>query len=206
MKIKKFKFRQILKLNLLNSRMYENPIKKTDSSFSPDFNIIKALSDFKRILNVIYQFHYANKKILFVGSPTNFEFKINRLTHHVAVPNNFELQGLLLSNLKQQKRAKMRNKAFSNFYLRSLHPKLTDRPDLIVIFSHEKTRNLLNESYVAKVPVINFDFEGLVNEFLLKSLYKVQLTSSNSVSVFDKSLFFLGLNFLFTENSKKKRN
>ena len=158
-------------------------------------------------MNVIYQFHYANKKILFVGAPTNFEFKINRLTHHVVVPSNFELQGFLLSNLKQQqKRSKVKNNAFSNFYFRSLQPKLTDRPDLIVIFSHEKTRNLLNESHVAKVPLINFDFAGLANEFLHKSLYKVHLTSSNSVLVFNKSLFFLGLNFLFIENSKKKRN
>lgn len=205
MKIKKFKFKQILKLHLLNSKAYEHLVKKPDSNLLTDFNITQIIGNFKKVLHIIYQFHYAKRRILFIGVPKRLELKINKLTSHLAVPSNFDLQGILLNNLKQLKSAKEANQSLSNLYLRSLLPKLSKRPDLIVLFSCEKKQNIINESYVAKVPVIIFDAENVSNELLAKGSYKVQSIGSDCVSASDKSLFFLGLNFLFKDTQKNLR-
>lgn len=202
MKIKRFKLKQILKLYLLNSKAYQHLVKNKDSSFY--FNLITVVENFKKVLQIVYQFHYAKKKILFIGIPKNLELKINKLTSHLAVPSNFDLQGIFSSNnFKQVRSIKGINQPFSKLYLRSLLPKLSKRPDLIVIFSCVKKQNIINESYVAKVPVIIFDAENVSSDLLAKGSYKVESIGADSISVSDKSMFFLGFNFLFKDTQKR---
>ena len=106
MKLKKFKFKQVLKLHLLNSKMYEHGAKKGNSVFLTDLNLTKTVSEFKKSLNIIFEYHQLNKKILFVGLPPKLELKINQRTHHAAVGRNVELQSLLTNNLKPFKFSK----------------------------------------------------------------------------------------------------
>jgi len=203
MKLKKFKFKQILKLHLLNSRAYEHALKKTNSGFLTDFNLIQIISDFKKALHVIFEYHRANKKILFIGAPKKLELKINRSTHHVAVDHNFELQGVISNNLKSAKFTKAGKQTFSKVYLKSLIPKLSKKPHLVVLLSHEKNQNIIAESYVAKVPVITFVSDSYSKTELGNGSYNLEGFSQNSTSTSEKSLFFLGLNFLFKRLKKK---
>lgn len=200
MKIKKVKFKQILKLHLLNSRAYEHSAKTLHSSFFLDFNMTQSISDLKRILHIIYQFHSVDKKILFIGISKKLELKINKLTPHVAVPNNSNLQGFLFNNQKLLKETKTINRSSSHLDLKLLFPKLLERPDLIVLFSHEKKQNIINESHVAKIPLILFNAKNLSKELLVKSSYKALPFSSNSGSVSEMGFFLQGLNFLFKES------
>lgn len=200
MKIKKVKFKQILKLHLLNSKAYEHFAKISHSSSLLDFSMTQSISDFKRILHIIYNFHSIEKKILFIGIPKKLELKINKLTPHLAISSNFNMQGFLLNNSKLLKETKTVNRASSHLDLRLLFPKLSERPDLVVLFSHEKKQNIITESYVAKIPLILFNAKSLSKELLVKSSYKALPLNSNSDSISEMGFLFQGLNFLFKKS------
>lgn len=200
MKIKKVKFKQILKLHLLNSRAYEHFAKTSHSSSFLDFNMTQSISDFKRILHIIYQFHSVGKKILFIGVSKKLELKINKLTPHLATPSNFDLQGFFLNNQKLLKEVKIINRAALHLDSKLLFPKLLERPDLVVLFSHEKKQNIINESHVAKIPLILFNAKSSSKELSVKSSYNVLPFSSNSGSVSEMGFLLQGLNFLFKKS------
>ena len=196
MKIKKFKFKQILKLYLLKSKMYEQVVKKNNFSFSAEINLFRILSNFKKVLQIIFRFHELEKRILFIGVPKKLESKINKLTNHVAVPNNFDLQGIIFKNFKGEN---------MNNDFKLLFPKLSKRPDLIVLFSSNKKETIFSESYFGKVPLIVFDEKQNSRNTWLNNSYNVQLGKNNFVSLFNKNIFFLSLNFLFKPVKKKFR-
>jgi hypothetical protein len=197
MKVTKFKFKQILKLHLLNSRAYEHATQKANSGFLTDSSLTQVISDFKRALHIIFKYHKASKRILFVGVPKTLEEKINRRTHHVAVDHNFELQGVISNNLSSSKFGKLAKQSLSKIYVRSLIPKLTKKPDLVVIFSHEKKQNLILESNIAKVPLILFESAKSLSTRGLNNFYTVGSLGENLRSISERSLLISGLNFLF---------
>jgi ribosomal protein S2 len=203
MKINKFKFKQILKLHLLNSRAYEYAAQKTNSGLLTDFSLTEIISDFKKALHIIFEYHKANKKILFVGIPKKLELKINTLTHHVAVDKNFELQGVISNSLNSAKFAKIEKQSFSKIYVKSLVPKLLKKPDLVVVVSHEKKQNIIAESNVAKIPVIVFESNNSFLTNLSANFYNFRGFGENLTSSSEKNLFVLGLNFLFKRFKKK---
>jgi len=202
MKLKKFRSKQILKLHLLKSRAYEYAVKKNNFGFLMNFNLTQVIINFKKALYIIFEYHQANKKILFVGVPTKLELKINRLTSHVAVPNSFNLQGLFSNNYNQLKLVKNNKQPFSKINSKLLLPKLSKKPDLVVLFSYYKKESLLAESYIAKVPVIIFDNDRELDANLSGSFYNVQGIAGDLPIKLHKTLFFFGLDFLFKKFKK----
>jgi hypothetical protein len=83
-----------------------------------------------------------------------------------------------------------------------LLPKLSKKPDLVVLFSYYKKESLLTESYIAKVPVIIFDSDRELNTNLANSFYNVQGIASDLPIKLHKTLFFFGLEFLFKKIKK----
>nr|BBC77518.1 ribosomal protein S2 [Nitzschia sp. PL3-2] len=205
MKIKQFKFKQILKLHLLNSGMYEYTTKKVNSAASTDSSLIQVVSSFKKALSIIFEFHQAKKTILFIGVPKKLELKINKLTNHTAVPHSFDLQGVISNTFKPLKLSKTDKNFFSKLYLKSLLPKLVKKPDLVVLFSHEKKQSVINESYIAKVPLINFDCDSSIKDTWVNNLYNVQGVNFNASQNPNKNIFFIGLNFLFRASNEKNK-
>lgn len=206
MKINKFKSKQILKLHLLNSKAYEYISKKANPGILTSFNVTQIVADFKKVLHVIFQYHQADKRILFIGIPKKLELKINQLTNHVAVSSNFELQGVISNNLKMLKIGKSNKQSFSKVYSKLLLPKLTKKPDLVVLFSHEKKQNIINESHIAKVPLILFDYNDDLKGAWSNSLYNLQGIGDSLARTSNKNLFFFGLNFLFKTVKRKSNN
>lgn len=198
MKTKKFKFKQILKLHLLKSRAYENSIKKTN--FLKPISLTQTIVDFKKVLKIIFKYHQIDKRILFIGVPTELELKINKLTNHVAVSKTFNLQGFISNNnnIKTNKSSKSR---FSSF----LFPKLLQKPDLIILFSSEKEQNIISESYVAKTPLIKFGTDYDIKNSEVRSLYNIPGFGDNLQLTQNKNLIFIGLNFLFKTIQRKKK-
>jgi ribosomal protein S2 len=203
MKLKKFKFKQVLKLHLLNSKIYEHGTKKGNSTFLTDLNITKTISEFKKSLNVIFEYHQLNKKILFVGLPPKLELKINQRTHHTAVDRNVELQSLLTNNLKSSKLSKLaKHLAFKDYFKLSL-VKFSQKPDLIVLLAHEKKQKVILENNLAKIPLIVFNSSDCLEDNSLNGFYNVTGFHENLVSTSEKTLLFLGLNFLFKRFKRK---
>jgi ribosomal protein S2 len=195
MKIKKTRIKQLLKLSLLKLRVYEQFTNKTKLNGFVDSNLNQIIVNIKKVLQIIFQYHKAEKRILFVGVPCELEQKINQLTKHVAVPKNFDIQGMV-SNFDPKVFLKSENldQAWSKNFLKSLLPKLSKKLDLIVLFNHEKSESILTESKIAKIPVIFFG----VNQDPLKSpLYSVEGDFKNLLTGPNQNILSIGLNFLF---------
>jgi ribosomal protein S2 len=197
-KIKKIKYKQLLKLHLLKSRIYEQPIKKTSFNDLIDLNLDQVLVGLKKALQIIFQYHQTKKRILFIGLPYQLESKINQLTRHLAVSNSLNLQGFISNNnFKVLKDNKNVNKESVINYSKFLLPKLTKTPDLVILFDHEKSKNILSEAWVGKVPVIIFDSNIDSQDTFLHNFYVVKGNFKNILTTFDKNLFLVSLNFLF---------
>tara|TARA_B110001452_G_scaffold257859_1_gene252444 strand:- start:278 stop:868 length:591 start_codon:yes stop_codon:yes gene_type:complete len=195
MKIKKTRIKQLLKLSLLKLRVYEQFTNKTKLNGFVDSDLNQIIVNIKKVLQIIFQYHKAEKRILFVGVPCELEQKINQLTKHVAVPKNFDIQGMV-SNFDPKVFLKSENldQAWSKNFLKSLLPKLSKKLDLIVLFNHEKSESILTESKIAKIPVIFFG----VNQDPLKSpLYSVEGDFKNLLTGPNQNILSIGLNFLF---------
>lgn len=204
MKVKKFKFKQILKLHLLNSKAYEHALKKTNSGFLTDSNLTQVIGDLKKALHIIFEYHQADKIILFIGVPKKLEVKINKLTKHLAIPKTFELQGVISGNLKPSIVGRESKWALSNVHFKFLLPKLLKKPDLVVLFDHEKKQNIITESYVSKVPLINFDSKTVSKNLWVDNSYNLQGIGNAAMQTSNKNLIFSGLNFLFKSLKKNK--
>ena len=208
MKLRKLKFKQILKLHLLKHKTYKQPSTKNNiTNFVTDLTLNETIFNLKKALQIIFQYHNQNKRILFIGVPTKLESKINRSTNHIAVPQDLNIQGIIsnrsnesLINTKQKNKQKTAQ-------FKSLLPKLLKKPDLVVVVAHEKIVALNNECAVAKLPIINFKTDDRVKGFWSTYSYDLQLTQKNSNSTNDKNLLSIGLNFLFkvSEIQAKKR-
>jgi hypothetical protein len=195
MKIKKVKIKQLLKLNLLKSKVYEQPIKKMKFNNLIDANLNQIVVDIKKVLQIIFQYHKAEKRILFLGLPYKLESRVNQLTKHIAIPKNFNIQGMISNyNSKSFKSDRNSNQAWLKNSSKFLLPKLSKKLDLIVLFNHDNNETILSEAGVAKIPVIFFGTPfGSQNS----ASYKVEGNFKNVLIGSNKNIFFIGLNFLF---------
>ena len=209
MKLKKLQFKQILKLHLLKYRTYEQPIKNNNFNLVTDLTLNQIIVNFKKILQVIFQYHSMNKRILFVGVPKKLELKINKATNHVAVSKDFNIQGIISNNFNTNAISSKQENKHKLFSFKSLLPKLSKKPDLVVMVSHDKKQNILKECSVAKIPIINFETGNDSKDIWSIYSHKVQLNNNNLSLIHNKNLFFIGLNFLFKTskvNSKRSKS
>lgn len=206
MKLRKLEFKQILKLHLLKHRTYEQPsVKNNNMNLVTDLTLNETIFNLKKALQIIFQYHIKNKRILFVGVPTKLESKINRTTNHVAIPQDLNIQGLISNRSnKNLISAKQINKQ-KTVQFKSLFPKLSKKPDLVVVVAHEKMDAIYKECAVAKLPIINFKTENTSKETWSTYSYDLQLGNKNSSLTADKNLFSIGLNFLFKISDTQSR-
>jgi ribosomal protein S2 len=205
MKTKKFKSKQLLKLHLLKSRVYEHPIKKTNFNDLKNRNLDQIIIGVKKALQVIFQYNQANKHLLFIGLPSKLELKINSSTQHVAVSNSFDVQGIISNNksssLSDLKSSKQRSSKHCSIAITS---KLIKTPDLIILFDHDKNCTVFSEAWGAKIPVVAFAVNADFRDSRIQRSYFIDGNFKNILTAFDKNIFFIGLNFLFKNLKKKK--
>ena len=206
MKLRKLEFKQILKLHLLKHRTYEQPsVKNNNTNPVTDLTLNETIFNLKKALQIIFQYHIRNKRILFIGVPTKLELKINKTTNHVAIPQDLNIQGLISNRSnKNLIGAKQTNKQ-KTVKFKSLLPKLSKKPDLVVVVAHEKIDAIYKECVVAKLPIINFKTEDTAKETWSTYSYDLQLSPKNSSLTTDKNLFSIGLNFLFKISNIQSR-
>jgi ribosomal protein S2 len=153
----KINSKKIFKLHLIKSKTYEQPMKKKTFKSLPNIAIRDIMLNFKKSLNLIFKYHKNNKRILFVGNPKVIEDKINNDTIHTSIQNydkNTLNKGVITNNLIANS-VKLSKYLFkSNKFILS---KLLKKPELIVIFKEQQNDNLIKESTVSKIPVIEFN-------------------------------------------------
>ena len=198
MKLRKLEFKQILKLHLLKHRTYEqSSVKNNSKSLITDLTLNETIFNLKKALQIIFQHHTRNKRILFIGVPMKLEAKINKATNHVAIPQDMNIQGFISNSSNKNSMSVKQTSKRKTIKFKSLLPKLAKKPDLVVVVAHEKTDAIYKECVVAKLPVINFKAEDISKETWSTYSYGLQLTHNNSSLTTDKNLFSIGLNFLF---------
>jgi hypothetical protein len=128
MKIKKFKQSnkndKLIKLKTL--KLYSKTKQANIQKILLQTHLIK-------VCNIIYQYHLMNKKILFVGFPTNFK-NIFKKTEHKIIPESLLFNGMIS------------NKKFINSTIKTI--------DLIIIHNQNNYSTIEKESYTARIPAI----------------------------------------------------
>lgn len=198
MKIKKLKFEHIFKLHLLKSRVYEEFTKK--NNYLVGLTLTQIINNLKKSLQIVFQYDQAEKRILFIGVPKKLEVKINRLTNHMAVPYNHNLQGVLSNNnIKDFGIKKESNQNLSKLNSNNFLPKLFKKPDLIVLFCSKKAQSIIQESRYSKTLLILFDSSQNFNDNWSNNFHNVQENNkiNDLMSVYDKNIYSISLNFLF---------
>jgi ribosomal protein S2 len=153
----KINSKKIFKLHLIKSKTYEQPMKKKTFKSLPNIAIRDIILNFKKSLNLIFKYHKNNKRILFVGNPKVIEDKINNDTIHTSVQNydkNTLNKGVITNNLIANS-VKLNKYLFKNN--KFILSKWLKKPELIVIFKKQQDNNLIKESTVSKIPVIEFN-------------------------------------------------
>jgi ribosomal protein S2 len=148
MKIKKIiKYKnKLLKLKLIqtkiyNKKQYLNNIKLEDIEYR-----------LKKIFYIIYKYHIFNKRILFVGAPLNITSQIKD-TKHVLIPKSVWMRGAISNKKSCFKHLSKNKKMFSNKNSELLF-QLQKSMDLIVIFNESDNKDVLNEGYKSRIPII----------------------------------------------------
>ena len=153
MKLKKIKKPNNKLLQLQIFKLYTKKI-----FFSSNTNFENKLINLRKIANIIYKYHNANKKILFIGFSNSFK-QILKNTKHIFLPESFWFNGML-SNRRST--INSFEKKISKIILQ-----LKKKLDLIVISSLNKNVTLIKEGKLQKIAIIDFrKNNGLINNKL----------------------------------------
>lgn len=137
------------------------------SNLSNNINAFKSLElNLKKILKIIFEYHKANKTIVFIGFPisSNLNFiSLFKKYNYIFLNKNTWVNGTLsnspalVSHINSKKLLKVVQKnnlifltQFSNLI------KLKKKPDLIILFDDIHAEKLISECKKVKIPVISF--------------------------------------------------
>ena len=193
---------KLLRLKLIKTKVYKN-----EKNFN--YLLLKNMETrLKKVLNVIYRFHIANKKILFIGTPLKLNNKLKQLIKnkkHSFIPENVWMNGII-TNPKPSFKHLLKQHAIVNNKTSKFLFNLRNQADLIVVLNENLNLTALKESSLKRIPTISLNSSyGLSNLDL--STYKVTGNYSFVSKPIRNNLFFLLLNSLLkkAERLKKKQ-
>ena len=185
--------KRLIELHLIKSRTYEQFLKK---KYIINLSLTQIALNLKKALNIIFKFHTNNKRILFIGTPKIIENKINLTTIHSAIPNSLKIEGIPIANSIATS-AKLNQYLFQNKKL--FLTKIKKKPELIVIFNHNKQKSIVKESHVAKIPIIEFN-----TNFQTENLtYNIPGNLNNTKNKIIDNIFIIIFNSLLNKSTNK---
>jgi hypothetical protein len=193
---------KLLRLKLLKTKIYRN-----QENF--DYLLLKEMETrLKKILHVIYRFHVANKKILFIGTPLKLNNQIKQLLKnkkHSFIPESVWMNGIITNSSPSFKHLLKKHAVSSDKVSKSLF-NLKNQSDLVVVLNEKLNLDALEESALRRVPTISLNSNhNLPSTYL--STYKLSGDFSFAGKEIRNNLFFLFLNSLLkkAEIFKKKQ-
>jgi hypothetical protein len=188
MKVQTFKSRQILLLYLLKSKTDQSSSEKKNLNLLSESCWVEILVSFKKALRIIFNYHLKKKLILFIGFPELLSFEINNYTRHVSISKYENFSGGILNVSKY--------KSITVFVKNRLRKqKLHKKPSLIILLDHVNANEIVEDSYLTKVPLICVNTKFDKKNFFYRNGYTVSLTQNAFQPFYD--FFWLGLGFLF---------
>jgi ribosomal protein S2 len=169
MKIKKIEQHstKLMKLKILQTKIYDKKQYLTNNKIEDiEYRL-------KKIFYIVYKYHIFNKRILFVGLPSTMNSKITNLlksSKHISIPENIWVRGAISNKKACFKHISKHNKT-SSTKISELIFQLKKSIDLVIFFEKSANPDVLNESYISRIPVIsisnNLDIQNV------KASYKV---------------------------------
>lgn len=182
---------KLLKLKLLKTKIY-----KSQKNF--DYLLLKNMETrLKKALHIIYRFHAANKKILFIGTPIELNSQTRQLLKdkkHSFVPESVWMNGIITNSGPSFKHLLKQHAISSNKTSKFLF-NLKNQANLIVVLNEKFNITALEESSLKRIPTISLNANfNLLNSAL--STYKVSGEYSFVKKKTRNNVFFLLLNSL----------
>lgn len=192
---------KLLKLKLLKTKTYKN--KK-----NTNYLLLKNMETrLKKTLHVIYKFHIANKKILFIGTPlqlNNYTKQLLKNKKHTFIPESIWMNGII-TNPESSFKHLLKRHAISNDTTSKFLFNLKNQIDLIVILNEKCNLTSLKESSLKRVPVISLNSSYNLSHINLAT-YKVAGDYNFGKKTIRNNLFSIFLSSLLkkAEIFKKK--
>lgn len=184
------------KTKLFKFKLLKTKIHKSKKNF--DYLLLKDTeARFKKILSIIYKFHAANKKILFIGTPLELNSQIKQLLKdkkHSFLPESVWMNGIITNSNSSFKHL-IKQHALNTNKISKLLFNLKSQIDLIVVLNEKLNITALEESSLKRVPTISINTTyNFLN--LNLSTYKVLGNYNFGKKKVRNNLFFLLLNSL----------
>jgi len=164
----------------------------------------------KNVLNIIYEYHRSNCKILFIGFP---EFKNDKFTilfektKHYYIPSKTWINNIIINRSQVLDHLQLKT-SYSDFnnknsnIIKNLNKifKIRKKPDLIILYNQKFEQNAFRESILSNIPLITFlNSSDLSNQVK----YKIPIGTQNKIS--ERFCYFLLKSILtFPRNKKVK--
>lgn len=196
MKLKKLK-----KSNYISLKLQILKLSYKKKQFNQDLILKSTEILLNKITNIIFRYNSANKRILFIGFPDDFN-KILIGSKHLAIPEFMLFNGILLNNNTLLSTKNNKNRVPKNIFKLTL--KLKNKADLIVTHNLTNELILLKETYLNTIPVITLNStQDILNN---KAAYEA---TGNYHFCFEKKenqqfLFSLIRTLIITSNKYKK--
>ncbi len=147
-------------------------------------SIIKTNPYIKKALQIIFKFHVRiNSRILFVGNSEDINKKTIVNTNHIFIPSLIWKNGLLTNRQNTIQQITNDNSANTDkFKILNILLKLKKKPNLIVILDERNSRNVIEEGYISRIPIVTLN--SSMND--KKSSYKIPqlITDENQIYLF----------------------
>lgn len=198
--LKKYKTK-LLKLKLLNTKTHKN---------QKNFNylLLKNIENrLKKILNIVYKFHIANKKILFIGTPLKLNNKITQIfknKKHNFIPQFIWTNGII-TNSKPSFKYLIKQYTINKNKTSKFLFNFKNQADLIVILNEYSNLTILKEGFSKRIPVIllNANYNFFSSDL---SIYKTTGNYSFTKKTIRNNIFFLLISAIFKKAEKWKNN
>lgn len=186
-KIEKYK-NKLIKLQIIKLHY-----KKQSVNFKSNLKQVEVFLN--KVSNIIYRYHVTNRKILFLGFPDNFK-KVIKDTKHLLVPEFLWFNGMLSNRVTDKT-----NLSLNTF---KLITQLKKKVDLIVVCNLTEQTTAIEESYIARIPVISISRN--LNILNLKTTYK-SIGNYNIINekMENNNLFFSFINTTLNRAKKTKQ-
>ena len=197
--LKKYKTK-LLKLKLLKTKTYRN-----EKNF--DYLLLKNIETrLKKVLHIVYRFHAANKKILFIGTPLKLNDQIKKLLKnkkHSYIPESIWMSGII-TNSKSSFQHLIKQHAINKDKTSKFLFNLKNQADLIVVLNEGSNLAALEESSVKRIPTISLNVNSNSTNSDL-SIYKAIGDYNLTKKTIRDNFFFLLLNSILKKAEQARK-
>lgn len=177
---------KLLNLNLLKTDDKGYKEKHLNNALLKDVEL-----KFKNALNIVFKFHAANKKILFIGTSITLNRQLKTLfknTNHSFIPEKVWLNGVL-TNTKS-----IFKFLFNKYFKKNKNNlkflfNLTNKNNLVVIINEYSNSNILKEISKKRIPAIALNY-NIVNLNQCSSAYKIKQNLNGRVNKSINNTFY----------------